>query len=189
MNKLFLTTMLLTVFTFGHVQVTSAAESTTTDKMAQAVTTMQMLSDGESAEVLVTLNEGEIDIGQLAKRKANHKQVKDYAKMMVDQHKDNEKETKRVARKQDLNFKETQLSESVEAQAEDNEKTLKKTAKNDFDMAYINQQVSRHEKSLETLDSLISSAQNTAYKTHLQKTRDAMSVHLAHAKEIQSQLK
>jgi len=146
------------------------------------------LSDGESAAVMVTLNEGEIDLGQLAKRKASNRQVKDYAKMMVDQHKQNEKDTKRVARKQDLNFKKTDMSKSFEAQAEDMEKTLKKTAKEDFDRAYMDQQVGMHEKALETVNTLISGAQNAVYKAHLEKTRDAITMHLAHAKEIKSMI-
>lgn len=150
---------------------------------------MPTLSDGESAEVMLTLNEGEIDLGQLAKRKANNMQVKDYAKMMVDQHKDSEKATKKLARKQDLDLKKTDMSKSFEAQTEDMEKTLKKTAKEDFDRAYMDQQVMMHEKALNTVNTLINSAQNAAYKAHLEKTRDAITVHLAHAKEINSMLK
>ena len=168
---------------------TTTESMTTTDMVAHSDAMPASLSDGESAEVLVTLNEGEIDIGQLAKRKATNKQVKDYAKMMVDQHKQNEKDTKRVARKQDLDFKKTDMSKSLEAQAEDSEKTLKKTAKDDFDRAYMDQQVTMHEKALDTVESLIQSAQNAAYKAHLEKTRDAITVHLAHAKEVQGMVK
>lgn len=169
MAKLLLSLLTLLAFTFS-------------DAMPAA------LSDGEGAEVMVTLNEGEIDLGQLAKRKATNKQVQDYAKMMVDQHKQNEKDTKRLVRKQDLDFKKTDMSKSFEAQAEDMEKTLKKTAKEDFDRAYMDQQVGLHEKALNTVNTLISSAQNAAYKAHLEKTRDAITVHLAHAREIKSMI-
>ena len=189
MKKLLLATLTLALVTFGYVKQVSA-EGGTTDMMAKTSSTMPVaFSDGESAEVMMTLNEGEIDIGQLAKRKATNKQVKDYAKMMVDQHKQNEKDTKRLARKQDLDFKKTDMSKSLEAQAEDAEKTLKKTSKDDFDRAYMNQQVARHEKALKTVESLIESAQNNAYKAHLEKTRDAITVHLAHAKEVQAMVK
>lgn len=177
MRKLLLSTLTLALVMLGYVQ------------SGEAESTPAMVSDGEGAEVMVTLNEGEIDIGQLAKRKAVNKQVKDYAKMMVDQHKDNEKETKRLARKQDLDFKKTDMSKSLEAQAEDMEKTLKKTSKDDFDRAYMDQQITMHEKALDTVNSLIGSAQNAAYKAHLEKTRDAITVHLAHAKEIQGTIK
>lgn len=175
---------LLTLFALSFVNVLYAiAQDTNT------IAAMPTLSDGESAEVMLTLNEGEIDLGQLAKRKANNMQVKDYAKMMVDQHKDSEKATKKLARKQDLDLKKTDMSKSFEAQAEDMEKTLKKTAKEDFDRAYMDQQVMMHEKALNTVNTLINSAQNAAYKAHLEKTRDAITVHLAHAKEVNSMLK
>lgn len=189
MKKLILSTLTLVLVTFGYVKTISADDMPTDMRAKVSSSIPAALSDGESAEVMVTLNEGEIDIGQLAKRKATNKQVKDYAKMMVDQHKQNEKDTKRVARKQDLNFKKTDMSKSLEAQAEDAEKTLKKTAKEDFDRAYMNQQVSMHEKALDTVVSLIETAENEAYKAHLEKTRDAITVHLAHAKEVQGMIK
>ena len=181
MRNLLISMITLLSFTLSAIPYAKAED------MAKAMPAT--LSDGESAEVMVTLNEGEIDLGQLAKRKASNKQVKDYAKMMVDQHKQNEKDTKRIARKQDLDFKKTDMSKSLEAQTEDMEKTLKKTAKEDFDRAYMDQQVGMHEKALDTVNTLISSAQNAAYKTHLEKTRDAITVHLAHAKEINSMIK
>lgn len=198
MRKLLLSTLMLLTMTFGYAKLvmaegakktTETTTTTTTDMIAYSESMPASLSDGEGVEVLVTLNEGEVDLAQLAKRKATHKQVKDYAKMMVDHHKQNEKDTKRVARKQDLDFKKTDMSRSLEARSEDAEKTLKKTAKDDFDRAYMDQEVAMHEKALDTVESLIQSAQNTAYKAHLEKTRDAITVHLAHAKEVQGVVK
>lgn len=168
---------------------TEDATTTSTNMPVAMPNAMSALSDGESAEVLVTLNEVEIDMGQLAKRKANNKQLKDFARMLVEQHKQNEKDTKNVARKQDLDFKKTDLSKSLEAQAKDMEKTLKKTSKEDFDRIFMSTQVERHQKSLDTVNSLIASAQNAAFKAHLEKTRDALSVHFAHAKEVQAMIK
>lgn len=196
MRKILIPTLTLLMMTFGYVQ-SGVAEgvygndttTTTTDMRAKVAAMPTPISDGEGAEVLVTLNEAEIDIGQLAKRKAMSKQVKDYAKMMVDQHKQNEQDTKRVARKQDLEFKKTDMSKSLETQANEMEKKLKKTGKDDFDRAYMDQQVMMHEKGLDTVTSLIENAQNEAYKAHLEKTRDAITAHLAHAKEVQSMLK
>jgi putative membrane protein len=178
MKKLLLSTLTLALLTFAQ---TAQAQATAEAPAA--------LSDGEGAKVLVTLNEGEIDVNQLGKRKAMNKQVKDYAKMMVDQHKENEKETKKVVKKQDLKFKETAMSEALEAQVKDIEKTLKKTTKDDFDRAYMDQQVIMHEKDLGTVNTLLQTAQNAAYKAHLEKTRDAITVHLAHAQEIQAIIK
>lgn len=200
MRKIILAVAIMALCTFGYVHsgvaegnksktAETATTTTTTDMMAKATPMAAMLSDGESAEVMVTINEGEIDLGQLAKRKAVNKQVKDYAKMMVDQHKNNEKEIKRVARKQDLDFKKTDMSKSLEAKSEDMERTLKKTAKADFDRAYMDQQIDMHEEALDTVTSLIDNAQNKAYKAHLEKTRDAITVHLAHAKEVQGMIK
>jgi putative membrane protein len=188
MRKLLISMITLVLFTLSNIPY-ATAEDMPVDKSTQTAGSMPTtLSDSESAEVMVTLNESEVDLGQLAKRKASNKQVKDYAKMMVDQHKKNEKDTKKLARKQDLDFKKTDMSKSLEAEAQDMEKTLKRTAKEDFDRAYMDQQVGMHEKALDTVNTLISGAQNAAYKAHLEKTRDAITVHLAHAKEIKSMI-
>ncbi|MBC7741570.1 MAG: DUF4142 domain-containing protein, partial [Bdellovibrionaceae bacterium] len=58
------------------------------------------------------------------------------------------------------------------------------------DNAYVNQQVTMHEKALSTLnDTLIPQASSAELKSHLEKTRGAVSMHLDHAKKMQAQLK
>lgn len=147
------------------------------------------VTENEAAEILLTINEGEIDAGQLAKRRAQNPEVKKFAQMMVDQHKTNEKETKKLARRVKIDPKESGASEAIEDEAEAGHDALKKHEKNAFDKAYMQNQVAMHEKALATLDAtLIPSAQNGEFKEHLRKTRQSVKEHLDHAKALEAKL-
>ena len=158
---------------------TAASDNNTTTLPAN-------VTDGESAKIMVTLNEGEIDAARMAEKRATNKGVKDFAKMMENQHKTNEKETKRIAKTEKIDLKESDTSKALKGETTDAGKTLKSASKEDFDKTYMDQRVAMHQKALDTVNSLIQSAQDETYKQHLEKTRDAISAHLAHAKQVQT---
>ena len=148
------------------------------------------LNDKQIAKALITINEGEIEAANVAEKKAQNKDVKDYAKFMIDEHKKNIKETRNVAKKEKMSPVKSELSESLEKDATQARKSLKDTDKAAFDKAYVDNQVAMHEKALSSLnETFIPQAQNAALKAHLEKTRDAVSAHLAHAKQLQTQYK
>lgn len=143
------------------------------------------LTDGEISEILLQINEGEIDTAQIASKKAQNDQVKQFAKNMVDEHKNNIKETKKVIKDKKIKTRESAMSESFEDEAKALNKDLKKSDKAVFDKAYLNQQVMMHEKALRTLNEvLIPNAQDSEFRMHLEKTRDAVATHLEHAKTL-----
>lgn len=147
------------------------------------------VSEAEAAEILLTINEGEIDAGQLARRRAQNGEVKEFAKKMVDQHKASEKETKKIARRTKIDPKESAASEALEDEVESKHDELKKQEKNAFDKAYMRNQIAMHENALATLDNtLIPSAQNAEFKEHLRKTRQAVKEHLDHAKALDAKI-
>lgn len=173
------------IFVLSLFPIFAMAQNTEAAKAASQAE----LNDAQIAKVLLTINEGEIDAGKMAQKKAQKSEVKDFAKMMVDDHKNNMKETKDLSKKQDFGTKQSDLAKTLEKDAKNANKDLKKSAKNDFDKNYLAQQIDMHNKALETLDAtLIPKAQNAEFKAHLQKTRDAVASHLNHAKELQSTL-
>ncbi len=148
------------------------------------------LTDSHIPTVVLTINEGEIDAGQMAQKNAKSKEVKDFASMMVDEHKKNVKETKDLAKQEKLKLEKSELSESIKNDAKQANKDLKQVDKENFDKAYVASQIAMHEKALNTLTgTLIPQVVNPALKTHLEKTRDSVAGHLAHVKQIQTQLK
>ena len=147
------------------------------------------LSDGEIVKVVLTANEGEKDMAEVAVKKAQNQAVKDFANMMVQEHKGNTTEIKALAKQEKIDDKKSDLSKSLEKDADTWMKDIKKADKAAFDKTYIDAQVTAHQKVLSTLDdTLIPQATNAALKEKLQKTREAVAKHLAHAQEIQSKV-
>jgi putative membrane protein len=145
------------------------------------------LTDGQISTVLSNINEGEIAAAKLAKSKATHKEVKEFADLMAKQHAENREENRNLTAKNKIRPQQSDLANSLKKDAENSNKNLKRTAKDQFDVAYVTGQVAMHEKALSTLDDiLIPSAQDAELKKYLEQTRTAVNTHLEHAKELQT---
>lgn len=147
------------------------------------------MPEGQIIRILITINEGEVESGQIAKRYAKDKEVKEFAQQMVTEHKGNAKETKSLAKSLNINLDDSEVSKSLKEGAKSSNKNLKKYDKTNFDRYYVAQQIDMHEKALETIDTkLMPGTSNPTIRAHLEKTREHVSQHLAHAKELQSKL-
>lgn len=174
MNKLALTITTLSLAVFS-VSAPAANEKSAEKKM----------TDGEIAQTLITINEGEIDAGKYAERHAQKPEVKEYAKMMVDEHQANVKATKAMAKKEGISPKKNDDAKDIMADAKKSNEDLKKADKASLDKTYLNEQVKMHESALSKLkDDLIPNSTNTSLKEHLQKTSEAVAKHLEHAKAL-----
>ena len=147
------------------------------------------LNDAQIKKVLLTLNEGEIEAAKLANQRAQDESVKSLAKMMVDEHKENIKETKEVAKNNKIGTRDSKLSKDLKKDAFQVTKSLRGAEQGAFDKAYVSSQISMHQKALDMLNNtLIPNASNPAFKTHLEKTRDAVQAHLEHAQSLQAKM-
>ncbi|WP_413288470.1 DUF4142 domain-containing protein [Bdellovibrio sp. HCB337] len=148
------------------------------------------LTDAHIVEIMKVANEGEADLGKAAKSRAENKDVKDFAKMMVDQHKKSEKEVKNVAKKANVKAADNATADSLKKDIDTQEDTLKKLKGAEFDKAYIQQQISMHEQLLKDLnDKYIPAAQSAELKAYLETTKTHVQEHLSKAQQIQSTLK
>lgn len=134
-------------------------------------------------------NDAEIDAAKLAKKETKNKEVRDFANHMIAEHENNLKETKKIAKKNDIDGKDSDMSEALEADAKNKKKMLKELKGPAFDRMYMDQQVSMHTQLLNDLDQkFIPSATNPEFKAHLQATREHVSKHLEMAKTLQTKL-
>ena len=146
------------------------------------------LTDGEVAKVLLTINDGEIDAANIAQDKSKNPDIKSFATMMADQHKENMQASKKIVKDNRLDTKTSELSKSLAADAKTDNKEIKKTGAG-FDKAYVAEQIKMHEKALQTIDDvLLPNATNPDLKDHLTKTRVAVAEHLDHAKSLRDKL-
>lgn len=148
-----------------------------------------MPNDAEITKIVNVTNEGEIELAKLAKKKTKNDQVKTFADHMISEHTDNNKNSMQLVRK--LNLK-PEKNENSEAMKKDSEKTMaqiKDLEGSAFDKAYMESQISTHQKVLSELDEkMIPSAKNPELKALLEKTKSSVTAHLEQAKKVQSSI-
>ena len=145
------------------------------------------LNDAQIRNVLITIDEGEVTSSELAAQRTQNPDVKNLANMMVSTHKENIKETKRITKDNKIKSKESKLSKDLKKEAWQANHDLKKTEATAFDKTYVDQQVMMHSKALTTLNEvLIPNAKDSAFKAHLERTRDTVQAHLEHAQAVQA---
>jgi putative membrane protein len=150
----------------------------------------ETMTDAKIVKLMKTEDEGQIDLAKIAKSKTKNKDVKDFAKMMIEEHKKNEKESKDVAKRAKVKPADSTASKDFKNMAQTHEKDLKKLKGSEFDKAYIDQQVSMHKQILDDLNTkLIPTAQSPELKTYLEATKESVQKHLSKAQEIQTTLK
>jgi putative membrane protein len=177
-----ITVLCLSVFAFAEKETTT---TTTTSKTATAPATV--LTDGQIAKILVTINEGEIDQAKKAESKSKNEDVKEFAKTMIKQHKENEKMTKEIAKKDSIKMEDSAMVTDLENECKVSRQQLKEASA--FDKTYVGQQVTMHQKALDIINQdLLPNAKNSDLRTHLEKTKEAVMTHLDHAKALQQKL-
>jgi putative membrane protein len=141
------------------------------------------LNDAQIARVLVTINQGEIEAAKIAESRAQSESAKKFATMMIQDHTQNLAESKNLARKDNFGMAKSSLATSLENDAKRSNAQIKKSAKQDFDQAYMKEQVAMHQKALDTLkNTLIPNAQNADLKKLLEDTTKHVESHLELAK-------
>jgi putative membrane protein len=173
----------------GLMASAQTATTTTTTTAPAAATSTSGLTDGQIVDLVKIANEGEVDLGKVGKSKAENKDVKDFAKKMVDEHNKGEKDTKEVAKKGKIKAIETQASKDLKNSTKDKISSLKKLKGNEFDKAYIGAQIEVHQAMLDDLNNkFIPAAQNPELKAHLEATKAHVQEHLATAQQLQTTL-
>lgn len=176
-------------FVFGVVLSLGFSFGRGTLASAEVGRTAGTIPDTQIVKILMKIDDGEIEMGKLAVKLAQNQEVKDFAKMMVDQHETNMKATKEFAKTNRIKPEDSRAAEVLDDEAERAEKDLKRQDKSMFDRAYIKNQVAMHEKALATLRyTLIPSAQHSDFKAHLEKVASHVAEHLDHAKALQTKL-
>jgi|SRR5579884_684321 len=126
----------------------------------------------------------EIDLGRVMKDKANNGDVKDYAKMMIDDH------NNALNKIQDL-LKNKGINESVTAKSADENgrmAALQNTSGPDLDRQYMAMMVQDHEKDLGELQSDVASVQNSDLKAYISDLIPVVEKHLNKAEDLENKI-
>ena len=147
------------------------------------------LTDPNIVYILDNANMLDSAAGAIAATKGTNSEVRDFGKRMMRDHHQLRQQGQDLAKK---------LAVTPAAPANDNSKAdydktmsrLNGAAKgNDFDKAYIDNEVTYHKAVLETATAAMGAAQNAELKNLIQKAAPAIQAHLDMAQSIQSKLK
>lgn len=148
-----------------------------------------ILADTQIVQILKTIDEGEIDLSQRAQAKAQNPEVKNFAASMVDQHKQHKDDVKKVAKRNSIDMRNSDINKALEDEAERAYKDLKNADSESFDRMYIGQQVAMHQRTLDIINgALIPNAKNEELKNFLNHTRNHVTQHLQTAKALQTKI-
>jgi putative membrane protein len=147
------------------------------------------LSEGQIAMVADLANGSEVEQGKLAQNKARSASVKKFAGMMVKHHTEAKQEQAKVFKKLNLTPTQSQQATALKADADKTLGALRAADAGSFDGAYMDAQVSEHQKVLETIDQqLLPAATSPDLVDGLKKMRATVVSHLDEAKTVQGQI-
>ncbi len=146
--------------------------------------------DAQIAAIVVAANNGDINAGKVAKSKGKSKEVKDFAQQMITDHTGVNKKAAALVNKLKIAPEESADSKSLKEDSAASLKKLSALKGDEFDKAYIDNEVMLHQKVLDSLDNtLIPNAKNAELKNLLTTVRPVINDHLQHAKKIQASMK
>jgi len=147
------------------------------------------LNDAQIAAIVVAANQVDVDAGQLAIKKAKNPEVKKFAERMVTDHNAVNKAAADLVTKLKVTPEESDASKSLTAGGVETRAKLEKLEGDEFDRAYVDNEVAYHEAVIGVLKTqLIPATSNQELKDALVGAQPAFDAHLEHAKKIQESL-
>lgn len=148
-------------------------------------------TDAQIVALTIAANTADSSAGELAQNRAQDPQVREFARMMVQDHGAANQRIQELVRR--LNIRpDTAWGDNRTLLEESRDQVRELQSKNgaEFDREYIDQEVDMHQDVLEKLDEdLIPKADNAELKTLLQETRQSVQRHLDRARELQNTLR
>jgi putative membrane protein len=147
------------------------------------------LTDPEVAHVAVTANSIDIDAAKFAQTRTKNAAVKQFAATMITDHAAVNAQAAALATKLGVTPADNAVSQSLQSGAAQAHSALEALQGAAFDRAYMDREVAYHQAVLDAIDKvLIPTTENAELKKLLVDVRPAIATHLAHAKQVRSQL-
>lgn len=145
------------------------------------------MSDAQIFGFTSFVNNAEVQAGQLAQEKGSHARVKEYARMMVTDHSNNERQAGELA--QQLNVNPTEpADDEMKRQHDELMNRLRDASGAAFDSLYITGMVQEHQETLQRLNAALNATQEAQVQQFLNETRQKVQQHLERAQQIQGEL-
>lgn len=151
--------------------------------------TQPLASDAEVLSFVQAVNDGEVQMAEMAKKGAEHAEVKSFAGMMSTHHTQGMAKVRNIQGKTKIELKESELTVKVKNDASQNMAMLRDKKGKEFDRLYIDTQVRMHKDALDALDNrVIPAITNGEVKTGVGEMRRQVADHLTKAEQIQKKI-
>jgi putative membrane protein len=141
---------------------------------------MNTMSDAEFATEAAEGGAAEVKLGQLAQEKGSSDAVKDFGKMMVNDHTEAGEQLKSIAAQQNL-----KVPDELNKHDQGIYNKLSKLSGEAFDRAYAKEMVNDHRKDIDDFQREASGGQNEPIKNFAAQTLPTLQKHLKSAREMQ----
>lgn len=165
----------------------SPSMRSTADSTASSET--MVMRDSDIAGIVLTANQGGVDLGEMARGRATNAEVRRFAEMMVTGHREVIQKHQAIVARTGMKTSETALRTQLRNSGTATAEILKQRSGSDFDRAYMRSQIDMHQWLLDALDkSLIPASKNGSLRSYLHEVRDAVATHLTEARRIESSM-
>jgi putative membrane protein len=158
--------------------------------MDQAAARIGVWSEAEVAGVVIAAHDGQIQQGNIAVERASSPQVRDFARMMANDHAAALQRSRELFDRRNIVPAENETVRTLRTGSQRTVETLASYSGAAFDRAYIRSQVEQHQWLLNTFDrALIPSARSADVRNLLDAQRTAVAQHLEQARTIQQEIR
>lgn len=148
------------------------------------------LSDAEVASVAVIANKIDITYAEIAMKKSKDDEVLKFAQTMINDHNSVIKQAVALAEKLGVTPMDNEVSKGLQKDATKTKKGLLSKSGNDFNVAYIDNEVAYHKAVIAAVEGLlIPETENAELKGLLLNIVPALKAHLKHAEMLQKSMK
>ncbi|MCA0402942.1 MAG: DUF4142 domain-containing protein [Proteobacteria bacterium] len=146
--------------------------------------------DADMFGFLIVVDKNEIAAAKKALEKSKNTQVKNFAKLMKEEHGKNLHDSLNMSHSEKLNLKDSELIINLKKKGKDDLVTLSSASPETFDKVYIDAMVKGHQEVLTMIDEkFMKSVTDPKAKAFLSDTKAHVEKHLQKAQEIQKSLK
>ncbi len=143
-----------------------------------------IMSDDEIIAYLNEINHHEIKEAELALKKNVSPTVKDYADMMINDHKQSLSDTTALIEDTHIQPIETYKVKEFKRKGMKELDNISNLDGQSFQMAYVDNMIKGHKEALLFLEKAIKDARNNSLKDYLKKVHQTVSMHLKHAEKL-----
>lgn len=140
-------------------------------------------ADQQFAQEASQGNSAEIDLAQLAEKRASSLDVKDFARKLESDHRAAEQKLQQMGAKSNLS-----LAATLDPSSQSSKDQLSRMSGSQFDQAFIQHQIEDHQKDIQTFQKESQEGQNPELKSYAATLLPQLQDHLRIAQELQQKV-